>query len=694
MKAFFVLLFFTLFNYLLFSQERIDSSYMNYSLEELLNLNVELNVSSFSGDVLFKTPSVTSVIDKNIIQKFNFRTVGELLETVAGIDVGRTYLKREIVTSRGILQDNYANKVLIMINGVPSWNAVTGEGNINRIDVNDIERIEILKGPASVLYGTNAYSGAINIVLKEKGTYATELVSEIGGNNLIRVNSNVIFQNRNLKGVVCVGANKSDGYEFSFTDEFDSTGSIREFVNFNYVTLDISGVNSRLFTNIYSGEESFLGVIPSYAFGAGKVQRLGGQVVQYIYIDSVFNDIEYQAGMLLDNSYRNISRSQSDVIRSSLSGYRTKAFFRANFPIVENFDFTVGIDAERRYCIEYKNYNTITQRLETHEWVEADTILDGNNGMAKLTQNEASFFAQVKAKRNKLTGILGARQTINGVFGNNLSLRASAVYLLNNRNSVKLIYGESFRAPSFFETNFLYPTVVGNVELKPETGKNLELAYQTSFNSFYIQAVLYSGVYKDKITRQIQTLNINNKPIEVNTYQNGNSFSTQGCELEIKYANPKLATIFVNYNYFTGNKGDAFVESREIDDVAVEISHYNNKYAPKHTLSWGVMKEMKWLIVSTNANYTSEVATPHTITYDLLKYIPKMEGERIPHQFIWNAGVQFNHYVGYSEFQHSLSVKNILNTEKLLPEYTRRGSLDRIPSGYGRLMSYSLHIML
>ena len=85
-------------------------------------------------------------------------------KTLAGIQVYRTAFKQQVATVRGVLQDHYANKVLVMINNVPSWHAVTGEGNLDRVSIHDVERIEVLRGPASVTYGSQAYVGAINLI--------------------------------------------------------------------------------------------------------------------------------------------------------------------------------------------------------------------------------------------------------------------------------------------------------------------------------------------------------------------------------------------------------------------------------------------------------------------------------------------------------------------------------------------------
>ena len=89
------------------------------SIEDLLN--IEISVSSSEKDKIFTTPSSVSVIDKGMIKQYNFQTISEAVDLIAGINLGRTYIMKDIPNARGILQDHYANKVLILINNIPSW---------------------------------------------------------------------------------------------------------------------------------------------------------------------------------------------------------------------------------------------------------------------------------------------------------------------------------------------------------------------------------------------------------------------------------------------------------------------------------------------------------------------------------------------------------------------------------------------
>ncbi len=138
--------------------------YFSMDLAELTAIKV--TVSSHDSLAVFDTPSTVTVIDRDMIGSFGFLDVAEALSYVAGLEVYQTIIDRNVPTARGILQNFYANKILLLINNTPTWQPIYGEGYVDRISIADVERIEVLKGPASVLYGSNAYAGVINLVLR------------------------------------------------------------------------------------------------------------------------------------------------------------------------------------------------------------------------------------------------------------------------------------------------------------------------------------------------------------------------------------------------------------------------------------------------------------------------------------------------------------------------------------------------
>jgi len=109
--------------------------------------------------------------------------------------------------------------------------------------------------------------------------------------------------------------------------------------------------------------------------------------------------------------------------------------------------------------------------------------------------------AQLNYKMGVVNLLAGSRFTQNKQFGSNISSRVSALINLNENNSLKLIFGQSFRAPTMLELYFNHPTVVGNKDLQPETSTSYELAYLVRAGNFFAQIIGYYAEYDQLIQR-------------------------------------------------------------------------------------------------------------------------------------------------------------------------------------------------
>lgn len=119
MNKFFAILFISILGITISKGQNPDELF-DMSLEELLKL--EITVSSTKGKNVFNTPSTVTVIDHDMLHQYNFLTVAEMLRNVVGLDIYQTNIEDNVPTSRGILQNFYANKILVMINNVPNYN--------------------------------------------------------------------------------------------------------------------------------------------------------------------------------------------------------------------------------------------------------------------------------------------------------------------------------------------------------------------------------------------------------------------------------------------------------------------------------------------------------------------------------------------------------------------------------------------
>ncbi|MBN1338456.1 MAG: TonB-dependent receptor [Bacteroidales bacterium] len=646
--------------------------------------DIKVQVASSEEENIFNAPSSVSIIDKEMIQDYNFTSVSEAIQTISGMAVIRTYLKRNLPTSRGILQDHYANKVLVLVNGIPSWNAVTGEGNLDRIDINDVERIEVLKGPASVLYGTNAYSGAINIVLKSSEEQQLNSHMGFGTNGSYQAGANFAATKGDFTYFVSGNSSSIIQKETQFKDDAGYEGLLREYIGSDNFTMQAGYKAHSLLFNGTHGNESFLGVTPKFTSGAGNPHILKAYLLNYTFDQDLSDKFNLRFGGNYDYGMRNLSRSRDDVTRANIEGYRINGFARAGYQISEAFHFEAGLTYDQRKSVEYKNYNAIKDTLMPVKWESPvdpskTVVLDGNNGMNDQQVSEFSAFGQLKFVKNKFRALLGSRYTNNELFGDNISSRITFSYAFNERNSVKLIYGESFRSPALFEQYFTYTTVLGNTELEPEKSKSAELAYLTGTGNFFMQALVYYGIYENKVVRQKGDAVIFDGTFPVSNisiYQNGNEFTATGVEIELKYNNPKIISTFLNFNYVAGDDGDKD-----------ESDNYNFKYVPEMSLAFGLGKNFgERYGISAVVNYWSETTGPVKDANNNFTAIDPM--------MVADLNLFYKHELGGAKLRHSLSIKNLTDADVLYPEYVSRTKLNEVSSGYYQTILYTISVSL
>jgi outer membrane receptor protein involved in Fe transport len=620
------------------------------TLQELLSTKV--TVASTKGESVLDTVSSVSVIDRETLDRYNFSTISEAVETVAGYEVTRTYLMKNIPTSRGIVMEHYANKVLVMIDGVPAWNPVTGDGHLDRVSINDVERIEVLKGPASVLYGSNALTGAINIVLKKAPKGKTELdavmgvgtgregLGGIGGS----YRAGARYSKTNEDSSLYISGNSvSDVYpDYNFTTEDRARVRINEYSKPRDFTMSGTYKGHSILFNSSWIDEDYFGNNISTATGLGKNRVIEGDLLNYAYNfggNDFLGSREYNVKYSLTYDWER-NNTHSDVVGSRLTNE-----INSDFSIGDYWDLQVSGSQEIRNAKSYNTYLVFENRVTS------------DNGIKDISINEASAWTQLGFNYNAWNILVGSRYTDNQNAGNNVSSRGTIVYSIDKSNSVKLIAGQSFRAPSVFETSFISPlplTTFGNPNLKPETSNSVELAYLTGVGRFFVQALGYYANYDNIISRQSSNGVLYNGQVYngVNVYRNGNAFSARGAELEVKYVMPKTKA-FLNLSYIDGSNDD------QVAETGGRIT-YNFKYVPKLDVSLGASQDIGAFFVSAYANYYSDTNGPFTA---------------IGAEWWANATIGYHH----GDTTHYLTVRNVSDADIEVPEYVRRTVASGIP---------------
>jgi len=524
------------------------------------------------------------------------------------------------------------------------------------------------------LRGTNAYSGAINLVLKDSGNQdgsSSNITLGVGEHKGKRLGINHRYKKDEFELFFALNIFDEDGELEQLTDSDGIEGSFYDFRNNTNSTLKLTYNQHALLLNYYEEQQSKLGVDPLYAKALGRPQTLSGYLLNYNLSSSINEQFNLESGVSYDFNEREFPKRGIDDpldkdLVSIVKGYRFSAYSKGIYEYSEQISFDFGVDYDKRVNLEYISVNPTS----------GDPAVGANLEDREI--DEYSLFTQAEYRRSKFTYLLGSRYTHNQFYDDNVSSRGTILYEINQRNSLKFIAGQSYRAPSSFEVFFQSASnsLSGNANLEPEKSTSIEIAYLTQFNELFVQTVIYHAEYENKIYRQrVFTLDQPNLELADGTllsetgrsstlyYQNGNTFSTQGLELEVKYRF-KHGNLFSNYSYTEGNNND------DLGD-----DHYNFKYPPKSKLISGVS-------YSRSGYFTSAILT----------YYSSMQAvtETIAAQSKWDLNFGYRQQYNKHKIRHVFSVKNLFDDEISGPDYVdREETFQTIRWGQSRHISYT-----
>ena len=183
----------------------------------------EVEAASRTAEAVEDAPSSVSIIPRQEIQAMGYPTIAEALRGTRGVFVSddRFY---PTVGFRGFSRmGDYGNRVMVLINGQPTndnWGFFSFSGYDARVDLDDVERIEVVRGPGSVLYGTGAVSGVINVVTRGRDTrQGVNAQTSVVENNIARARVGGALRFGNNAGLwTSVSLATSPGRDFVFPE--------------------------------------------------------------------------------------------------------------------------------------------------------------------------------------------------------------------------------------------------------------------------------------------------------------------------------------------------------------------------------------------------------------------------------------------------------------------------------------------
>lgn len=463
-----------------------------------------------------ETGKVVTTISQQDLQRAGGKDLAQLLNEQAGFSINGANSnpgKDKQVYLRGA-KTNYT---LVLLNGIPV-NDPTGVGgafDLRMFPVEQIERIEIVKGAQSTLYGSEAVAGVINIITK-KGD--SKPVNFYGG--LSYGNYNTLKAHAGINGTL-------DGSSYNVTLVHNETNGVPEakdttaaqsypkngFIE-NSLNMDMElKVAQGLFVKPFFRHTYFTGTYADGAFQPAqnrfksKLQSAGTQVSYHLANGSV-------TGLFSNDD---ISRSYASAWGTTpYEGNRKTAELFGHYEFAKHIQALAGIRYDRQKM--YQPSSTIS-----------DTA-------TSMVSPYLSFFIK------DLGGFsfeAGARYNDHSVYGNNFTYTLNPSFLVNKNLKLFLNYGTAFRVPALTE---LFGQWGANPDLKPEKSNTLEGGIQSAIGRQVELRVVY---FKRKIKDVIDWDN-------TFTYTNYDRQNDQGFEIEPTFRISESLTIKAFYNYVTG----------------------------------------------------------------------------------------------------------------------------------------------
>ena len=532
-----------------------DSTFYEMSLEDLMD--IEITTASKVEEKVSDAPGIISIITAWEIEQMGALSLAEVLDRMTGVINMSSFVRpQNSISFRGDLSGDYDNHVLILINGRPTRESLYGGFNSSILlgmPLASIEKIEVIRGPGSVLYGSNAYSGVINIILKKGSDDKVGQVNAMAGSfDGAGVDAFVTYDQSDLH--VSLGFKRFDeeGWEFEATDLAnirDTTNYEEDNQGFN-VAVEYKGLTFNSFI-MESGQTVFGGGLPLWDGNDSKMFETKRSMT----------DIGYE---FVYNAYA------STAINATINT------FEAGFQGAKG--------ATNDLLLEISNFVSVNNKANIvfgGTYYKQTGDFEGSTATLVDPFNNLWYSGYLQADYRPIEDLkLIAGFQFNKIEDRdgNLVPRLGAIYHFSDKIGTKLLYGHAFRAPYGWESGVdLAGILQGNPDLEPEILKNLDFQFFYDDRGLELAATFFRSIKEDNIVR------------EGPTFVNAGETTAMGLELEGKYIPNNNIYITASYAYQTNeNKLEDGTVVDEFSLMPNSIAKLGISYQSNFGVSLGV----------------------------------------------------------------------------------------------------------
>lgn len=550
-------------------------------------------------------PVQTEVISRKMLDSYAGATLEDILSGLcASFDFSAGDMGANM--QLGGLGNGY---ILILVDGKKMHGDVGGQNNLGLIDPARIERIEIVKGAASALYGSDAIAGVVNIILKKhRENILIENTSRGGSYGEFRQSNTVQFKVGKFTSSTNFQLKHSDGwqnttYEDPNRYEYPITNSINKTVN-RYTDWQVA----QRFD--YQATKN-LSLYADGSFYRKRIYRPCG-VPDYKTYDFLYRNSSVATGGKL--KLKNSNSIMLDVNYDSHAYYYmyTRETWdkeyddsgkEISFPY---FPGDKGLQSDQsRLLLQLKGifnlpyFNRLSVGTDTEiNWLDAPRRLDEKDQVSDYT---TSFYAQDEwTPIERLNITAGGRLTVNQNFGVRITPKVSALYKLGAFN-LRATYSEGFKTPTLKELHYRYirqmsiiSLNLGNTELDPQTSRYVSGGLEYNGTRFSINVTGYCNWVDNMITLVTIPLSqapgdlvVTYDPARVRQYQNMDDARTYGVDVNAKWTPVQSLTLTGGYSYLDTEANQYDEEDQVMKHVIIDgMAHHRATVSAIWTHAW------------------------------------------------------------------------------------------------------------
>jgi iron complex outermembrane receptor protein len=576
------------------AQEIEKNELLDLTLEELMNLKVR--TATKTDIVVSKSPGAVTVITYAQIQESSARSLPELLRLVAGVNV-RWNPMMQTIDMRGFGQNPFTSRVLLSIDGVPynSWNkgGFPQQPGFDFFVLQNVKRVEVIRGPSSSLYGENAYWGVINIVTLSGEDLDGGKIEVYAGERETR-SASAIYGQKIKDGSFLVSAKFLQSQfptEFWFEENDSKVRGSDIFIKGQYKALQLSYYRHN------DDVDGFEEPIPDPSFPPGAAFRSVDKIEQTVDIAAL--KYEYK----LPSEYLRFAGDVSLARRNGMHcagchalpqdshfsgkenhGYQLIGNFLTEVNYLPHQQIVLGVEGRR---VESKSHGD--------ELLQVDP-LTGKNSVLAYSKFAAFFQDQISLANDRLQIIAGARydgKTNPKLWGDRLSPRVAAVFNPNDKLTFRGGWNRAFHFPDFsslYQNTWFFNVSAGpvaiplsqfspNPNLKPEEIENFDLGLEYQYRPNLSMKV---DLYRSRVKNFIVLAFTLPPPPAVGTvgFENHPDIATiWGSEIELRWDIKPGVRGVVNWAYQDQDQKGNLLDSSG--------KPFEFVYAPKHKINLG-----------------------------------------------------------------------------------------------------------